>query len=748
MPALISLPTSLPPLPNHPRRSFRPPKPKKPNNQAFKNTPHRKQKHKFFLNNDNWPLLLQTSIGSQDIRLSEAIHGFLTKSCYRNNVFRGNNLVTMYVKFNRLDDAQQVFDEMFERNTITWTSLINGYSLVNDVESVVRMTHCMHESEEELNEHTLSVILRAVENPNEIIWGEQIHGFAIKSGFFENVFVGTSLMSMYSRSGRLDDAERLFHELTEIDVRCLNLMISEYANAGCGEKALWVFLELLHSGLEPSEYTFSSVISAGNGTLGLEEGRQLHGLAIKHGLVIKTSVGNAIITMYGRHGLVKDSESMFREMGEWNLVSWTALLSVYVKNGHGHRAFVGFSEMVKRGIKLDSNCLSCVLYGCSECKNLDLGLQIHGLAIKLHMVSCVNVGTALIDLYAKCEKVQSANLFLNSLPVTNTASFNAILTGFTKIEGEGDEDALHLFNRLRLDRLRPDSVTFSHLLSLSADQACLLRGASLHAYAIKAGFEGDLTVSNSVITMYAKCGRIRDAERMFFDMKEHDSVSWNAIISARSIHGQGTEAVSLFEEMASEGFLPDKITILSVLQACSYSGLWNYGFSLFREMELKYGITPILEHFSCMVDLLGKAGRLSEAMDLMNKSPFSDSPLLWRTLVHACKVRGDLNFGKMASKRLLDLEPKEAGSYMLVSNVYAGEGLFDEASKVRTIMNDLNMYKEAGCSWIEIDNKTHKFVASNKNHPENRDIYAKLDQLRLEMENMDGDRTNLIWEPA
>ncbi|GFY96231.1 hypothetical protein Acr_11g0005370 [Actinidia rufa] len=471
-------------------------------------------------------------------------------------------------------------------------------------------------------------------------------------------FVGTSLVSMYSRSGHLDEADKLFKELMYKDVRCLNFMISEYENGGYGEKALWVFLELLRAGLEPNDYTFTNVTSACNGAVGLVEGRHLHGLDIKHGLMGKISVGNAIITMYGRYGSVEEAESTFCEMGERNLVSWTALLSVYVKNGH-------------------------------ECKDLNLGVQIHGFVIKLGVVSDVNVGTALIDLYSKCENLQSARLFLDSLSIINTALFNTILNGFAKIDGEDEEDAMLLFNQYKLARLKPDSITFFRLLSSSADLACL----------------------------YAKCGSILDARQMFIVMKEYDSISWNAMVSAHALHDQGNEAVSLFEEIASEGFFPDKINILAVLQACSYSGFWNYGVSLFNEMEMKYGVSPILEHFACLVDLLGKAGLFSEAMDLINKSPFSDSPLLWRTLVHVCKLCGDLNFGKMASQCLLDLAPKEAGSYMLVSNMYAREGMFNEAARVRIIMNDLKMIKEAGCSWIEIDNKTHQFVATSKDHP-------------------------------
>ncbi|KAA8518198.1 hypothetical protein F0562_015672 [Nyssa sinensis] len=676
---------------------------------------------------DDWPQLLQISIGSRDLIVAQAIHGYLVKSGYQNDAFRGNNLINMYAKFSRLDDAQLVFDKMLDRNTITWTSLINGYSQSNDVESVFRIAHDMHRLQEEFNEHTCSVILRACELPEDWIRGEQIHGFVIKKGFCEDVVVATSLISMYSRSGYLGDAVKLFNDLTYKDIRCFNFMISEHGKMGHGKKAICLFHDLLSLGLEPNDYTFTNLISACNGDNGMRRvGRQLHGCASKHGLMGETSVGNAMITLYGKHGMVEEAESVFHAMDERNLVSWTALLSVYVKNGCGEKALGGFLDMFDLGIYIDSSCLATVLDGCSECKNLGLGLQIHGFVIKLGFLSDINVGTALIDLYAKCRNLQSARLVFNGLSVMNTTSFNAILVGFTERDG-GDEDFMVLFSQLRLAGIKPDSVTFAQLLTLAADQACL---------------------GNAVITMYAKCGSIEDAYQVFSGMRDHDTISWNAMVSAYALHGQGEEAVMLFEEMIEEGFIPDEITIVGVLQACCYSGLWDHGLCLFNEMEVKYGIQPVFEHCACVVGLLGRAGHFAEAMDFINKSPFSDSPLLWRTLVHACKIGGDLSFGKIASQHLLDLSPKEAGSYMVVSNMYAGGGMLDEAARVRTIMNDLKIRKEAGCSWIEIDKKTHLFVASSKDHPKSRDIYAKLELLKVEMKQIcdDGTDFQLILE--
>lgn len=681
--------------------------------------------------------------------LGQAIHAFLLKCGCQSDTFQGNNLVNLYSKLKRLEDAHLVFDEMPERNTITWTSLMKGYSEVSDSESLFRIAREMFRGDEKFNEHTCSVILEACTTVEERRRGEQVHGFVVKSGLQDNVFVATSLVSMYSKSDCLGNAEKVFNDMDYKDVQCLNYMILEYGKAGCGGKAIGVFIDLLSSDLDPNDYTFTNLISACSGDVGVHEGRQLHGLAVKYGIMGETSIGNAVITMYGKQGMIEEAKTMFYALDDRNLISWTALLSMYVKNGHVDIAMDVFLEMLDLGIYCDSSCLCTVLDACSECRNLELGCQIHACVIKLGYYSGVHVGTALIDIYAKCGNLQSARLVFDGLSGKTTASFNAVLAGFMESHIHVEEDPMVLFNQSRYAGISPDSITFSRLLSLSAEEACLVRGKSLHSYSIKAGLEANSTVGNALITMYAKCGSIEEAFQMFNGINGRDCVSWNAIISAYALHGEGNKALFLFENMKEEGFAPDGITLLAILQACSYSGLWETGLCLFNEMEPKYGTRSVIEHFGCMVDLLARAGKFSEAIDFINRSPFPDSPMLWRTLVNVCMLCGNLNFGILASKRLLELEPDEAGSYILVSNMYAGGGMFDEAAKVRTVMNDLKVNKEAGCSWIEVDNKFHYFVASDMDHPKSDEIYEKLNLLKIQIKLNTHDRSDvcLISDP-
>lgn len=526
-----------------------------------------------------------------------------------------------------------------------------------DLESVFRVAGEMHQSGQRLNEHTCSVVLQACGLERERIQGEQVHGLVVKNGFQENLFVGTALVVMYSKCGFLDYAEMLFKGLDEIDIRSWNSMILGYGKIRDGEKAINMFCDLLDSSVEPNHYTFTNVISACRGATGLGVGRQLHCLVVKYGSVFEISVANAVITMYGEHRLVEEAERMFSGMSERNLITWTALLSVYVKNGYGERAIDKFIKILDLGICFDSSCLAAAVDACSKCRDLELGFQIHGIIVKLGFLSDVFVSTALIDTYTKCGDLKSAILVFNGLSCRNIASFNALLSGSTRTAGYEEDDIMVLFNRLRLIEMKPDLATFAQLLRLSADQASIVKGRCLHGYCIKVGCEDGTTVGNAIITMYAKCGSINDACRMFSGMASRDLVTWNAIIPACALHGDGKKALSFFEDMERNGYVPDEITLLSVLQACSCLGLYEDGFRLYNAIDRRYGIEVGIEHQVCMVNLLGRAGKLSEAMEFIKGSTFAASPRLWRTLVGACKLHGDLNFGRLASENLLNLAP-------------------------------------------------------------------------------------------
>ncbi|KAK1305551.1 Pentatricopeptide repeat-containing protein [Acorus calamus] len=539
---------------------------------------------------------------------------------------------------------------------------MNGYSLIGDNGTVCRIAFEMHGFEEVFNEHACSLVLRACASLGDRVRGEQIHSMVIKNGLDADAFVGTSLFSMYSRTGLLDEAEKTFESIVGIDVRCLNSN-----DFGVWESRGW-----------------------GEGDSGVSR---------FHGCLHEISVANAVVTMYGKHGLVEEAERVFQGMEERNLVTWTAMLSVYLKTGFPLKAIDWFARMIV--------VLLTVLDACAECKNFESLVQVHGLVIKLSYILDDFVCTALIDAYVQCENLGAARLVFDGLATLNIAPFNAILAG------EADEDDfMHLFNRVRLSGVQPDWL-----------------GGSLHCYIFKSGFCEHIDVGNALITMYAKCGSIEQARQIFIGMERRDSVTYNAMISGYGVHGRGKDALTLLQRMETDGLRPDEVSLVAALQACAYSGLFEDGFHLFSDMKKRCLIEPGIEHENCMVDLLCRSGRLMEAMDFAAESRFRDSSLLWRTLVNGCRLRRNTKIGRIASERLISLAPGKAASYILTSNMYSMGGMSKEAAKARMMMTDRELKKETGCSWIEIDNHIHHFVARWDGNSESEEFPVKLEEL-------------------
>ncbi|XP_011621447.1 pentatricopeptide repeat-containing protein At3g02330 [Amborella trichopoda] len=672
-----------------------------------------------------WPTLLRTCNGFKDLKRAKALHGFLLKSTSPNSIFESNNLINMYSKCSCLDSALQVFAVMPTKNPISWTSIISGCVQNEEFSAAVSMFKEANQRGEKINEHAYTVLLQACAILG-LGLGRQLHGLTEKFGFSTNPFVGTSLVAMYSRERYIGDAQKAFEGIAERDARCWNAMIAAYAQNGYEEEAIRAFCDLMQSsGLGFNEYSIGNTISACSGSRGSCEGKQLHALAIKSGSFSHMCVGNVTISMYVKLGLLRDAEMVFNGMREKNLVSWTALMSGYAQNGDREKALGGFLEMHALDVGFDSSSLTTLLEACcgSGC-----GVQVHALAIKIGYVSDVYVSTALIDMYSKCGKTDSAFLIFNGLSKWNVVSFNAVVADCARKESH-QEEALVLFNDLRFTDVEPDSVSLSCLMSICANQASIAQGKSFHGCIIKSGLDSEIMVGNSTINMYAKCGSIKDAQRVFEGMERKDLITWNSMISGYALHGQGKEALQSFEELERERIRPDEVTLLVVLQACSHSGLYKDGLHLFKTMAERFEIKPLIEHHASMVDIMGRSGLLPDALSFIERSQFSRFPLLWRTLLSACSIHGDVNLGKIAAEKLLELGPDDSASYILVSNMFSSKRMWGESAQVRTAMNDRKMRKEMGCSWIEVENKVHRFHASGREHPESREIYEKLERL-------------------
>jgi pentatricopeptide repeat protein len=464
----------------------------------------------------------------------------------------------------------------------------------------------------------------------------------------------------------------------------------------------------------------------------VEDARQVFDKMSQRNVISWTSM----ISGYAKNGYCDQALDLFHEMQlsgiEPNVISWTALIAGYVQSGRGHDALVIFCRMRKVGITPNSITVANVLSACIVSASLKQGKEIHSYVIRSGFESNVVVGTELLNLYAKFGSIDNACHIFDRMPERDVVLWTRMIGMCT--ENEHSIEALKLFREMQLAGVKPNTFTITSALPACAHLAVLHRGKEIHGYIIRQAFGINAIVGSALISMYTKCGSVEDACRVFNNINQRDVVLWTVMIAGYAMHGHGEEALNLFILMQQEGVKPDHITFVGVLSACSHAGLVNEGWQHFNLMSQEYQITPRVEHYACMVDLLGRAGRLDEALDFISKMPLEPNATVWGALLAACKIHCNIELGEQVARHLFELEPENAGNYVLLANVYAAGGRWDGFANVRKIMNDRRLKKPPGCSWIEVRNKVYTFFVGDRSHPQTDKIYAKLADLTMQME--------------
>lgn len=473
-----------------------------------------------------------------------------------------------------------------------------------------------------------------------------------------------------------------------------------------------------------------------------------------------------IITGYVKNEDLDAAKEVFDGMEEKLVVAWNAMISGYVQKGLVFKVFEMFRNMHSLGIKHDDFTYTNVLSACA-----DAGLFLHGKQIHAYILRTeakpgrdfmVSVNNVLITLYWKCGEIDRARSIFDSICIKDLISWNAILSAYMSkgriheaksifdqmpeksmlswtvmISGLAQhglgEEALKLFSKMKSYGLEPCDYAFSGAITSCAVLASLEQGRQLHGQLIRLGFDSSLSAGNALITMYARCGVLLDARSVFYTMPCLDSVSWNAMIAALGQHGHGSEALKLFEDMLEEHILPDRVTFLTVLSACSHAGLVEEGQRCFNSMSKIYGITPGEDHYARLIDLLCRAGKLTEAKNAIQSMPFEPGAPVWEALLAGCRLHGNTDLGVIAAEQLFEKIPQHDGTYILLANTFASAGRWDDVAMVRKFMRDRGVKKEPGCSWLEVENKVHVFLVDDTVHPELQAVYGYLEDLVLRL---------------
>lgn len=519
----------------------------------------------------------------------------------------------------------------------------------------------------------------------------------------------------------------MFDRMPERDLVAWNAIVAGYAQNGMTERALEMVIRLQKDGHKPDSITLVSALPACANVGSLKIGKTVHAFAMKAGFDSLVNVSTALVDMYSKRGAIETARLVFDSMRLKNVVSWNSMIDGYGQNGDTEEALRLFKKMMADGIQATDVTIMSALYACGELGDLEEGRHVHELLTRNGFESDVSVLNALITMYSKCKRIDLAEDVFENMPVKSLVSWNAMILGYA--QNDRVEDALRLFNKMQWENVKPDSFTMVSVIPALADISVLKQAKWIHGFAIRLCTDKNIYIMTALVDLYAKCGSVRIARRLFDAMEERHVTTWNAMIDGYGTHGFGKSAIDMFEQMKRSSVKPNDITLLSVLSACGHSGLVQEGKKYFASMKEDYGFEPNMDHYGCMVDLLGRAGRLDEAWDFIQKMPIKPGISVYGAMLGACKIHKNVKLGEEAAQRLFELEPDEGGYHVLLANIYAAASMWEDVARVRTMMEKKGLQKTPGYSSIDLKNEIHTFHSGSTDHPQSQKIYTRLARL-------------------
>lgn len=455
-----------------------------------------------------------------------------------------------------------------------------------------------------------------------------------------------------------------------------NTVIRAFSDSSNADKALLLFCRMLFDGfVEPNSFTFPSVLKACSVVDGLKEGKQIHCLVVKFGFVDDEFIISNLIRMYVMCGSIENASVLFHRNVDF----------VSSRNG----------VIVRDKRRQEGNVVLC---------------------------------NVMIDGYVRNGKLDVARGMFDKMHQRSVVSWNSMISGYA--QNGFFMEAIDLFRRMmEMGDVSLNRVTLVSVLPAISRLGALELGKWVHLYAERNGIQIDEVLGSALVDMYAKCGSIEKAVQVFERLPQTNYIAWNAVIGGLAMHGKAKEVLDCFSRMERSGVSPSDVTYIAILSACSHAGLVEKGRSFFKDMVNRVGLEPRIEHYGCMVDLLGRAGYLEEAEELIMNMPIRSDDVIWKALLGACKMHKNVEIGRRAAEVLMKLAPHDSGAYVALSNLYAASGNWDGVAKVRLMMKEMDIRKDPGCSWIEIDGVIHEFLVEDDSHPRAKEINSMLKEI-------------------
>ncbi|XP_028549956.1 pentatricopeptide repeat-containing protein At1g74630 [Dendrobium catenatum] len=537
-----------------------------------------------------------------------------------------------------------------------------------------------------------------LEQCKSVLHLKQVHAFASKIGADSGtLFTGKLLLvAAVTLVNALDYALHFLADFPSPDAFMFNTVIRGLAESPQPYQSFITYAHMKRLSLSPDSFSFAFLLKAAANNRSLSTGSQIHSQSIHYGLDAHLYVATTMVSLYAECGCIASAEKVFGELSHPNVVAWNAMVTAYFRSGDVAGAGQVFDQMPVRNITT-------------------WNLMLAG--------------------YMKGGNLGEARILFKEMERKDQVSWNTMIVGFAS-HGYFEE-AFGFFRELMREGIMPNEVSFTGALSACAQVGAFESGKILHGLIEKTGMNFIMAVSNALLDMYARCGKIDMAKRVFYcDMEKRNIVSWTSMIAALAMQGHGKEALELFHEMLKAEIIPDWITFIAVLYACSHSGLVEQGVELFQSMSCEYGVQPSVEHYGCIVDLYGRAGMLEKAYEFAKQMPIKSNSIIWRTLLGACSIHGNVRLAEDIKMRLAELEPNDSSDYVLLSNVYAKAGKWNDVIDVRKSMNEKSMRKDPGWSAVEVNKVIYSFIASDTRSNVQEEALMKLEEImsRLRME--------------
>ncbi|XP_022752714.1 pentatricopeptide repeat-containing protein At5g59600 isoform X1 [Durio zibethinus] len=498
--------------------------------------------------------------------------------------------------------------------------------------------------------------------------GKLLHAHLIINGLAHLTYLTSKFITFYTECGQISEARKLFDKIPKTNVHRWISIIGAYSRRGYYQEAINIFSEMQAEGFEVNKYVIPSILKACAHVLDEETGKKIHCSCLKKSFENDAFVTSSLIDMYSKCGQVEKAKKVFDAMFEKDLVALNAVISGYARKGLVEEGLRLVEEMKLIGVKPDVVTWNTLIAGFSKKGE-----------------------------YLLVSKV--FELMLASGIEPDVVSWTSVISGLVQNFRYGE--AFDTFKKMMKQGLYPSSATISSLLPACMSAVKFKCGKEVQGYAVVIGVVDDIYVKSALVDMYAKCGFISEARTLFYKMSEKGTVAWNSMIFAYANHGYCEEAIQLYKQMVEEGRKLDHLTFTAVLTACAHAGLVELGNSIFNSMQEKYKITPRLEHYACLVDLLGRAGKLDEAYDVIKTMRIEPDLFVWGALLGACRTHGNINLAELAVKHLRELEPGSKGNNLLLANLYADVGSWGNVARLKKMMKKRKLRKFLGCSWIE-----------------------------------------------